>query len=162
MRFTYQSRYQSSRRYLRDLVGMGMGRMLFFMLAGINDCWYTKDENSTAADSRADDGVYTASRFGNLLGGIWRQAPDALILASTLPRNLKEWEDECICSFNTILPSVIRRAASKGQQIRMVNMYDVLPTSEMHEDGTHLTDHGYQLMAQHWYDALYDATNISA
>jgi len=131
---------------------------VILVLIGTNDCWYVKNGNSSAADPRLESGIGAALRFGNLLGSIKTHAPEALVLASTLPRNKNQWEDRCIQGFNSHLPAVVQDAVEKGQQVRLVDMYDVVPLDEFHSDGTHPTDHGYQLMAHQWYSAVSNAT----
>ncbi|KAK3115811.1 hypothetical protein LTR53_004488 [Teratosphaeriaceae sp. CCFEE 6253] len=140
--------------------GYDLDANVILLLVGINDCWFIKDDVAGAADPRAEAGVQTAKRFATLLGSIHTHAPDALVLAATLPRNLNDWEDQCIQATNADLNSVIRKSSAQGQQIRMVDMYPVVPTDEIQDDGTHPTDHGYQLMAQQWYDAIDNATKV--
>ncbi|TKA82240.1 hypothetical protein B0A55_01686 [Friedmanniomyces simplex] len=116
---------------------------VILVLIGTNDCWYVQNQNSTAADPRVGDGIAPASRFGDsLLGSIWTRAPGALVLASTLPRNTNQWEDRCIQGFNSHLTAVVRDAADRGQQVRLVDMYDVVPVDQIQADGTHPTDEG--------------------
>ncbi|KAK3111481.1 hypothetical protein LTR53_013228 [Teratosphaeriaceae sp. CCFEE 6253] len=135
-----------------------MDANVILALIGTNDCWYVRAENKSAEDLRFQAGVEAATRFGSLLGSIWTRAPDALVLASGLPRNTNEWCDRCIQGFNSHLPDVVAEAAQRGQQVRWVEMYDVVPADQIQEDGTHPTDFGYQLMAHQYYDAIVNAT----
>lgn len=136
----------------------GLEANVILVLIGTNDCWYVKNENSSAVDPRFEAGIGAASRFGDLLGSIRTKAPEALVLASTLPHNTNHWEDRCIQGFNSRLPALVQNALGQGQQIRLVDMYDVVPWDQMQEDGTHPTDYGYQLMARQWYSAMVNAT----
>ncbi|TKA73171.1 hypothetical protein B0A55_07399 [Friedmanniomyces simplex] len=121
----------------------GLEANVILVLIGTNDCWYVQNQNSTAADPRVGDGIAAASRFGDsLLGSIWAHAPGALVLSSTLPRNTNQWEDRCIQGFNSHLPAVVHDAVARGQQVRLVDMYDVVPVDQIQADGTHPTDEG--------------------
>ncbi|KAK3642653.1 hypothetical protein LTR56_010701 [Elasticomyces elasticus] len=135
-----------------------MGANIVLVLIGTNDCWYISAKNDVYDDPRHGAGIEAALRFGNLLGSIKTKLPDALVLAAELPRNTNQWADRCILGFNSQLPDVVRDAAQQGQHIKFVEMYDVVPAGQIQEDGTHPTDHGYQLMAQQWYDAVANAT----
>ncbi|KAK4892040.1 hypothetical protein LTR27_009390 [Elasticomyces elasticus] len=135
-----------------------MGANVVLVLIGTNDCWYISAKNDIYDDPRHGAGIEAALRFGNLLGSIKTKLPDALVLAAELPRNTNQWADRCIQGFNSQLPDFVRGAAQQGQHVKFVEMYDVVPADQIQEDGTHPTDHGYQLMAQQWYDAVANAT----
>ncbi|KAK5719140.1 hypothetical protein LTR15_007663 [Elasticomyces elasticus] len=135
-----------------------MGANVVLVLIGTNDCWYISAKNDIYDDPRKGAGIEAALRFGNLLGSIKTKLPDTLVLAAELPRNTNQWADRCIQGFNSQLPDVVRDAAQQGQHVKFVEMYDVVPADQIQEDGTHPTDHGYQLMAQQWYDAVANAT----
>jgi hypothetical protein len=125
-----------------------MGANVILIHVGTNDCWWIKNETGAGA----------ATRIGYLLDSIKTRAPEALVLASTLIKNTNDWEDKCIRGFNTDLPAVVDEAAAKGQQVRLVDMYPVVPLDQIQADGTHPTDYGYQLMARQWFDAMVNAT----
>ncbi|KAK5731699.1 hypothetical protein LTR17_011170 [Elasticomyces elasticus] len=135
-----------------------LGANVVLVLIGTNDCWYISAKNDIYDDPRRGAGIEAALRFGNLLGSIKTNLPDALVLAAELPRNTNQWADRCIQGFNSQLPDVVRGAAQQGQHVKFVEMYDVVPADQIQEDGTHPTDHGYQLMARQWYDAFANAT----
>lgn len=116
---------------------------------GTNDCWYVKGENGTGANLR----------FGEFLDHIYEKLPDALVLASTLIRNSNEWANKCVLGVNAGFPDTVAAAVAKGQQVRLVDMYPIVPADEMTPDGTHPTDVGYHLMARQFYDALVNATS---
>jgi hypothetical protein len=80
------------------------------------------------------------------------------VLASTLIRNTNDWANRCIKGVNAGLPATVQTAVEKGQQVRLVDMYPIVPADQIQEDGTHPTDYGYQLMARQWYEGLLNAT----
>lgn len=129
---------------------------VMLVLVGTNDCWYNEAERETD-DPRNQAGVEAAERFGNLLLTMRREAPNALVLAATAVRNVNDWANDCAIGFNEKLPEVVEQAANEGQDVRLVEMYEVVPVSEMQEDGTHPTDYGYSMMAEKWYESIVDA-----
>lgn len=128
-----------------------MGANVVLVHIGTNDCWWVKGETGEGA----------ATRIGYLLDSIREKLPDALVLASTLIYNTNNKTDLCIQGINSHLPAVVQSAVEKGQQVKLVDMYPVVPHDQMAEDGTHPTDYGYQLMAHQWYDSIVNATKES-
>jgi lysophospholipase L1-like esterase len=116
---------------------------------GTNDCWYVKGENGTGANIQ----------MGYLLDSIREKAPDALVMASTLIRNTNDWANRCIKGVNAGLPATVAAAVAKGQEVKLVDMYPIVPADQIQSDGTHPTDYGYQLMARQWYEGILNATN---
>lgn len=131
---------------------------MILVLVGTNDCWYIANEphpdDPAEPDSRVEDGEIIAGRFGELLTNISSESPDSLILASELPFNTNAWNDRCIRGFNEKLPDAVSNATSRGENVRLVSMYDAVPEGEMREDGTHPTDEGYRLMGVRWAEAV--------
>ncbi|KAF2167810.1 carbohydrate esterase family 3 protein [Zasmidium cellare ATCC 36951] len=121
--------------------------------AGTNDCNIPGKDPETAPQ-----------RYSTLLANIRQHAPDAVVIASSLVPNLKDSTDECIQKLNPGLYEAVQNASSAGQKTGWVDMYNVVPKSEIHtNDSTHPTDAGYQLMADAWYKEIKNvAANISA
>ncbi|KAK4495624.1 hypothetical protein PRZ48_012892 [Zasmidium cellare] len=121
--------------------------------AGTNDCNIPGKEPETAPQ-----------RYSTLLANIRQHAPDAVVIASSLVPNLKDSTDECIQKLNPGLHEAVQNATSAGQKTGWVDMYNVVPKSEIHtNDSTHPTDAGYQMMAEAWYREIKNVVaNISA
>ncbi|KAK4900316.1 hypothetical protein LTR27_002540 [Elasticomyces elasticus] len=118
---------------------------------GTNDCM--RQANETASEA--------ADHFSNLLATINEQDADALVLASTLIRNLVPTVDRCIVAFNDRLPSIVRKARATGQKVALVNMHDAVPRSDINStDATHPNDAGYAIMARMWYEGLVNASAL--
>ncbi|GAB7362436.1 hypothetical protein MBLNU230_g2758t1 [Neophaeotheca triangularis] len=132
---------------------------VMIVLVGTNDCWFRDAQDDSNPDEREQAGIEAADRFGSILLPTMKEnAPDALILAAQLVRNSDDWANRCVVGFNERLPEIVKEAADGGQNVRILDMYSVVPEDEMHEDGTHPTDRGYSLMAEAWYDGINNAT----
>lgn len=118
---------------------------------GTNDCQRGANETSTTA----------AEHFVTFLEYIRAKNADALVVASTLIRNLDNDVDECIVHFNSHLPGIVRSASDAGQKVVLVDMHDPVPFSDINStDLTHPTDAGYAIMARVWFEGLQNATSL--
>ncbi|KAK6435018.1 hypothetical protein LTR95_008801 [Oleoguttula sp. CCFEE 5521] len=120
---------------------------------GTNNCGLkVKDPSSAPAQYRT------------LLEHIKAKDADALVVVSSLLPNLNSKVNMCVQDLNVAIRRVAREAASRGQRIAIVDMYDAVPTSDINtKDGTHPNDDGYSRMAEVWYNGIVAAArNISA
>ncbi|KAK4549928.1 hypothetical protein LTR36_005229 [Oleoguttula mirabilis] len=118
---------------------------------GTNDCQLGANETSTTA----------AARFASFLASIKAEDADALVIASTLIRNLDRDVDDCIVHFNSHLAGIVRDASDGGQKVTLVDMHDAVPFSDINTtDLTHPTDAGYDIMARVWYEGLVNASSL--
>lgn len=126
---------------------------LILLDAGTDDCNIPGEMPETAPQ-----------RYATLLANIRLHAPDAVVIGSALIPNLRDSVDECVRKLNPGIYEALRNASAAGQKTGFVDMYDVVPKSDIHtSDGTHPTNAGYQLMADAWHKAIqHVANNISA
>ncbi|KAK5134235.1 hypothetical protein LTR08_006778 [Meristemomyces frigidus] len=118
---------------------------------GTNDCTPDLDIGPSTA----------AAKFGDLLASIKSKVPDALVLASTLIKNLDRGVDERIVKFNALLPAVVKNATDGGQKVTLVDMHDAVPKSDINTtDYTHPNDAGYAIMARVWYEGLVNSSSL--
>jgi len=89
-----------------------------------------------------------ADQLNALIDRITAHVPNAtLVIAQIIP--VAGFEDQTQV-YNAAIASIVQ---SKGDHVRLVNMYDVVPESEL-RDGVHPTDYGYDLMGDAWYQAV--------
>lgn len=121
--------------------------------AGTDDCNIPGEMPETAPQ-----------RYATLLATIRLHAPDAVVVASALIPNLRDSVDECVRKLNPGIYEAVQNASAAGQKTGFVNMYDVVPKSDIHtSDATHPTNAGYHLMADAWHKAIKSvADTISA
>ena len=118
---------------------------------GTNDCIPDLEDGSTTA----------AETFAALLATIKLKNPTALVVASTLIKNLAAGVEDRIVKFNSLLPSVVHQARRGGQNVTLVEMHSAVPTSDINTtDYTHPTDAGYVIMARVWYHGLLNASSM--
>nr|OQN97569.1 hypothetical protein B0A51_18929 [Rachicladosporium sp. CCFEE 5018] len=113
---------------------------------------------------KAKDPSAAPAQYRTLLDHIKSRDADALVVVSSLLPNLNAKVNTCVQNLNVAIRRVAREAASRGQRIAIVDMYDAVPTSDINiKDGTHPNDDGYSRMAEVWYNGIIAAArNISA
>ncbi|KAK3072328.1 hypothetical protein LTR53_007021 [Teratosphaeriaceae sp. CCFEE 6253] len=90
-----------------------------------------------------------------LLQHIRQHSPMALTLVAGVIHNLDTTRDACTKDLNNKLGQIVAAAASDGQNIKFVNMYDTVPLNYLDaSDETHPHDPGYRPIAQKWYKTL--------
>ncbi|OQN96970.1 hypothetical protein B0A48_16944 [Cryoendolithus antarcticus] len=110
---------------------------------------------------KAKDSSAAPAQYRTLLDHIKTRDADALVVVSSLLPNLNAKVNTCVQNLNVATRRVAREAASRGQRIAIVDMYDAVPTSDI--NGTHPNDDGYSRMAEVWYNGIIAAArNISA
>ena len=118
---------------------------------GTNDCMPYLNITTSAA----------AAKFADLLRAIKSKDPAALVVASTLIKNLDLAVEERIVKLNALLPTIVTQAKNGGQNVTLVDMHDAVPVSDINTtDLTHPTDAGYVIMARVWYEALVNASSL--
>ncbi|XYH93276.1 SGNH/GDSL hydrolase family protein [Sorangium sp. So ce1128] len=93
------------------------------------------------------------TRLGALLDELIAEAPDALIVVSSiipLP-----FAASSVNTFNAAIPGLVEERASAGAHIIYADQFTGFPTSEL-GDQVHPNQAGYARMAGVWYDAISD------
>ncbi len=100
------------------------------------------------------DTANMATRLESLLDKIAQNAPNSLIVLSTLTPLSNSAANTAATAYNAKIPGIVQTHAAKGQHIIGVDM-NKLPTSQL-ADGTHPNDQGYAYLADIWYQAIKD------
>lgn len=90
-------------------------------------------------------------RLGDLMDKLIEEAPDALIVVSTiipLP-----FAASAVASFNAEIEPMVEARASQGAHILFVDQFEGFPEGEL-GDGVHPNDTGYARMGAKWYQAI--------
>jgi lysophospholipase L1-like esterase len=100
---------------------------------------------------------HAGDRLSALIGAIADKntglAPDArLIVAKLTPIN-DSAEDGRAYDYNTAVATAVLQHASRGENVRLVDMHGALTTSDL-SDKLHPNDSGYAKMAHVWLDAI--------
>ncbi|WP_437874836.1 SGNH/GDSL hydrolase family protein [Sorangium sp. So ce513] len=93
------------------------------------------------------------SRLGALLDELITEAPDALIVVSSIipfPGGAN-----AVNTYNATIPGLVEARAKAGAHIVYVDQFAGFPTSEL-GDGVHPNQAGYARMARVWYEAISD------
>ena len=85
---------------------------------GTNDCMPYLNITTSAA----------AAKFADLLRAIKSKDPAALVVASTLIKNLDLAVEERIVKLNALLPTIVTQAKNGGQNVTLVDMHDAVLT----------------------------------
>lgn len=68
-----------------------------------------------------------------------------------------------VIAYNADLESLVNARIVNGDHLVLVDMFSGVPSSLLDPlDQTHLTDEGYQKMAEIWYQSLYDSGTLSS
>lgn len=90
-------------------------------------------------------------RLGVLLDGIIEEAPDALLVVSTIiPLSAN---NTSLNNLNATVQPMVKERADAGAHILFVDQFTDFPTSEL-ADGVHPNEAGNKRMAKKWYDAI--------
>jgi hypothetical protein len=123
-------------------VGMYANPNVVLVHAGTNDI------------NRNIDVLKAPERLSNLVGAIFKYAPDAVILiAQIIPSKPSGTYDRDI-TFNAAIPSVVADWVSKDKHVYTVDMFDGFDRNADLADDLHPNSAGYTLMAQKWYNAI--------
>ncbi|WP_437630603.1 SGNH/GDSL hydrolase family protein [Sorangium sp. So ce854] len=93
------------------------------------------------------------TRLGALLDELIAEAPDALIVVSSIipfPGGAN-----AVNTYNATIPGLVEARASAGAHVVYVDQFEGFPTSEL-GDGVHPNQAGYARMAGVWYEAISD------
>jgi hypothetical protein len=93
------------------------------------------------------------TRLGALLDELIDEAPDALIVVSSIipfPSGAN-----AVNTFNATIPAMVEERAKAGAHIIYVDQFKDFPTSEL-GDGVHPNQAGYARMARVWYGVISD------
>jgi lysophospholipase L1-like esterase len=90
-------------------------------------------------------------RLGALMDELIEQAPDALVVVSSLI----PWPDQAngIQALNAEIPGLVQERAAQGAHIIFVDQFAGFPANEL-GDGIHPNPTGYARMAAKWYAAI--------
>jgi lysophospholipase L1-like esterase len=115
--------------------------------------------NVGSNDCRQCYDIATAGeRIERLLRCIWEDAPDAMVLLSTLIVNADEAVEDRVVRVNEQFANVARTAEKSGKRCVLVDMHCAEgPRAGELVDGTHPNDQGYEKMARIWCDAICNA-----
>lgn len=98
-----------------------------------------------------DSGPGAPDRLAALLDELIEQAPDALIVVSSIiPFPLAS---DAVAVYNGTIPPLVDERAAAGAHVIFVDQYTGFPESEL-ADGVHPGEPGYARMGGVWYDAI--------
>ena len=105
-------------------------------------------------------GVDTATtRMDALLGRIFADRPNAVVLLGTLPwvptPNFYNYSINQIQAYNNRLPALVTKYKQQGKAIELVDQYNLgLTAADFNADQVHPKASGYAKIAQAWHDPL--------
>jgi acyl-CoA thioesterase-1 len=118
------------------------------LLVGINDL---------AAGASPD---VVVGRLASLIDGLGARAPRVRLLVGALvgvrPGNPYRIAPEAVTAVNAGLRAVVADRASRGLPVHLVDLHAGVgrAAADVLDDGLHLTQRGYDQMAEAWFDAL--------
>jgi lysophospholipase L1-like esterase len=93
-------------------------------------------------------------RLGTLIDHIVTDAPDALLVVTTIIPVLQAAYTSTTETYNQDVPDVVQQRSATNDHIVFIDMFATFPTSGMSNDGVHPNQQGYDWMAEFWYDAI--------
>lgn len=128
--------------------------------ASAKDMAGTNDMNSNGAATEGNDPSQAAQRLGNLIDKMIDACPDASILVAQIVPTIQTASESSAGQqdrtqvYDSLIPGVVASRAEAGSQILTVDFAD-FPRSALNNGGVHLTDDGYSLMGDWWYDFIH-------
>jgi lysophospholipase L1-like esterase len=102
--------------------------------------------------SRSPTGM--PDRLGTLIDHIIADAPNVLLVVSTIvPINQGSYGTVAE-SFNKEVPGVVQKRIDAGKHVILVDMFKSFPSAGLSNDGVHPNQQGYDWMAGVWYAAI--------
>jgi len=93
-------------------------------------------------------------RLGTLIDHIVQDAPDALLVVTTIVP-IKQGSYGAIGeTFDNAIPAVVQTRIDAGKHIVLVDMFKSFPSNGLGSDGVHPNQQGYEWMAGVWYAAI--------
>jgi lysophospholipase L1-like esterase len=93
-------------------------------------------------------------RLAALIDGALARAPHTRLLVGSLVAKPGGPAGERIAAVNDGLRAAIRDRAARGELVRLVDMHARLGRGDFAADGDHLSERGYDQMAEAWLEAL--------
>jgi lysophospholipase L1-like esterase len=112
------------------------------LLVGFNSLYYTTDPVS--ADLR---------HLAETIDAIYAQKPTVRVIVASLIASTQCCSTGLITQYNAGIPSIVATKAAQGFPVTFVDMYPVVPSSEL-ADYVHPTSEGYRRMAAAWLRAI--------
>lgn len=98
------------------------------------------------------------SRLNDLIKDLFINLPDATIILAQITPIANAASEARRVTFNAAIPGVAETFAKQGKKILTVDMGSQVTTADL-KDGLHLTDGGYQKMANVWIGGLNSASS---
>jgi hypothetical protein len=99
------------------------------------------------------DVAHAPDRLSALIDRILVGAPNATVVASSLPPLPDADSNRRVDAFNAAIPGVVRAKAAAGKKVLFADINAAIPVSDV-TDGTHVADAGYAKMGSVWYSTL--------
>jgi len=110
-------------------------------------------------NNRGEGAVTSFPRLESLLNTIYAESPDIQILLGNLPPRTDmnpssgPTGPEYVRNFNTRIPALIEAQVALGRNLHLVDLFGGMINQHI-DDGVHMTDGGYDIMGEIWFDAL--------
>jgi lysophospholipase L1-like esterase len=102
--------------------------------------------------SRSPTGM--PDRLGTLIDHIIADAPNVLVVVSTIIPIKQGSYGTVGETFNKEVPGVVQKRIDAGKHVVLVDMFKSFPSAGLSNDGVHPNQQGYDWMAGVWYEAI--------
>lgn len=100
------------------------------------------------------DATNAPADMGKTLDGLFKAAPDAAILVSSLTTSKDAAAAKRIEQYAKSLAPVVKTRADAGRHVQLIDMTKLLDTKTDFKDGLHPNDAGFKKIADSWYKGL--------
>lgn len=129
--------------HLGDWIGPGAATPdAILLMIGTNDIYHNYCR-ATASE-----------RLKDLIDRIYDYRPDVSLFVASIPPMTDPIKNAYAATYNTAIPDIAGCQRRSGRDVRFVDMYRAIATSDLYADGVHLAAGGDRKMARAWYDAL--------
>lgn len=111
----------------------------------------TNDKNlSNGISTKGNDSRGAIERLRNLIDQMWEACPNAVILVAVITNTCNQDQSSRTDQFQEPIPGIVQSRLDSGKDIVAVNLSTFL-TSDL-RDSIHLTNAGYAMFDNYWYD----------